>query len=53
MKYVEQRYKNGNIQIQFTEDEDAAFYALKDGEEYFLCVEIKIHELNENGKKKF
>ncbi|PGP18668.1 hypothetical protein COA01_23280 [Bacillus cereus] len=53
MKYVEQKYKKDNIQVQFTEDEDAAFYALKDGEEYFLCVAIKIHELDENGKKKF
>lgn len=53
MKYVEQKYKKGNIQVQFTEDEDAALYSFKEGEEYFLCVEIKIHELNENGKKKF
>lgn len=53
MKYVEQKYKKDNIQVQFTEDEDAALYCFKDGEEYFLCVEIKIHELNENGKKKF
>lgn len=53
MKYVEQKYKKDNIQVQFTEDEDAALYAFKDGEEYFLCVKILIHELNENGKKKF
>lgn len=53
MKYVEQKYKKDNIQVQFKEDEDAAFYAFKDGDEYFLCVKVLIHELDENGKKQF
>ncbi|MCU7667617.1 hypothetical protein [Bacillus thuringiensis] len=53
MRYVEQKYKKDSIQVQFKEDEDAAFYALKDRVPYFLCVQVLVHELDENGKKKF
>jgi len=52
MKYVYQVYTKGDIQIQFKEDEQAALYALKDQEEYFLCVRILVHSVEKNGKKK-
>ena len=52
LKYVYQVHTQGDIQIQFKEDEQAALYALKDQEEYFLCVRILVHSVEKDGKKK-
>ncbi|GAB6552849.1 hypothetical protein bcgnr5378_06080 [Bacillus cereus] len=53
MKYVEQKYQKNDIQVRFTEDEDAAFYKWKDGDTYYLCIKILVHSLDANGNRRF
>ncbi len=52
MDVVQQTYKENDIRVRFIEDENAAFYALKDGNEYYLCVRILIHKMDGEGKVK-
>lgn len=44
-KSIQQTYRNDEVEVQVTEDEQAYFYAMKDGEEVGYCLTIQVVDL--------
>ena len=51
-EFQKQSYKADGFRIIFSESESAALYAYKDGEDYYLALNIRVMKTHEDGKER-